>query len=193
MPECITALVPVLATLTALFTAGCAVASFWLTNRIYREAKTDERLIFGPLAHPSATVSNPAHYNAVIGCAVFNKSHRKAFIENVVAFNESENRVEITWSDSIDQLGNPGEPRALIGIVDSYVVDTLNILFFNVFLFPLEFRKRLGSDRSPNSRARSAPSCRIRPESVTFLDPRFAGPEHGHRTNLAMFISTHPA
>lgn len=119
MPECTTTLVPVLTTLTALFSAGCAAASFWLANRIYREAKTDERLIFGPLDHPTATVSHPAHHNAVIGCAVFNKSHRKAFIENVVAFNQSRNKVDITWSDLIDQLGNPGEPRALIGIVDS--------------------------------------------------------------------------
>ena len=119
MPECTTALVPVLTTLTALFTAGCAAASFWLANRIYREAKTDERLIFGPLDHPYLTVSNPEHSNAVIGCAVFNKAHKKAFIKNVVAFNESGNRVEITWSDSIDQFGNPGEPRALIGILDS--------------------------------------------------------------------------
>ena len=117
--ECDTTLAPILTTLTALFTAGCAVASFWLAKRIYREAKTDERLIFGPLAHPSGMVSNPAHHNAVIGCAVFNKSHRKAFIENFVAFSESRNRVEITWSDSIDHLGNPGEPRALIGVVDS--------------------------------------------------------------------------
>jgi len=119
MPECAAAFVPVLTILTALFTAGCAAASFWLANRIYREAKSDERLIFGPLAHPSVTVSNPEHYNAVLGCAVFNKSHRKAFIENVAAFNESGAGVDITWSDSINQLGNPGEPRALVGIVDS--------------------------------------------------------------------------
>ena len=42
-------------------------------------------------------------------------------------------------------------------------------------------------------RARSAPSCRIRLESVTFLRPRFSGPEHGHLTDLAVFIGTHPA
>lgn len=119
MPECNTALLLMLTPLTALFTAACAAASFWLAITIYREAKTDERLIFGPLAHPSGTVSDPAHYNAVIGCAVFNKSRRKAFIKNVVAFSESGDVLEIAWSDSIDHLGNPGEPRALIGIVDS--------------------------------------------------------------------------
>lgn len=27
--------------------------------------------------------------------------------------------MQITWSDSIDHLGNLGEPRALVGIVDS--------------------------------------------------------------------------
>ncbi len=119
MPGYSAAFVTVLTILTTLFTAGCAAASFWLANRIYREAKSDERLIFGALDHPSVTVSNPEHCNAVLGCAVFNKSQRKAFIENVAAFNESGDQVGITWSDSIDQLGNPGEPRSLIGIVDS--------------------------------------------------------------------------
>ena len=38
----------------------------------------------------------------------------------------------------------------------------------------------------------SAASRRIRPDSVTFLEPRFAGPEHGHRTDFAMSNGTHP-
>lgn len=119
MPECTESLVPALTALTALFSAGCAAASFWLANRIYREAKTDERLVFGPLDHPRLTIANQEHYKAVLGCAIFNKAHKKAFIKNVEAFNESGNRVKITWSDSIDRVGNPGEPQALVGIVDT--------------------------------------------------------------------------
>ena len=52
MPECTATLLSGLTTFTALSTAVCAVASLWLAVRIYREAKSDERIIFGPLDHP---------------------------------------------------------------------------------------------------------------------------------------------
>ena len=119
MLECATTLLSGLAAFTALSTALCAFASLWLAIKIHRKAKSDERLVFGPLDHPHATISNPSHYNAVIGCAVFNKSRRKAFIRKVEAFDDSGNRVDIAWADSINHLGNPGEPRSFIGIVDS--------------------------------------------------------------------------
>lgn len=119
MPECTATLLSGLTTFTALSTAVCAGVSLWLAVRIYSEAKSDERIIFGPLDHPYGRVAHPDHHNAVVGCAVFNKARRKAFINNVVAFDKRGETVEIAWAESIDRLGNPGEPRALIGIVDS--------------------------------------------------------------------------
>ena len=119
MPECTATGLSVLATLAALSTGVCAGVSLWLAIRIHREAKSDERIIFGPLDHPYGRVTHPDHHNAVVGCAVFNKARRKAFINNVVAFDERDETVDIAWAESIDHLGNPGEPRALIGIVDS--------------------------------------------------------------------------
>ena len=118
MPECTMTLLSGLTAFTALATAGCAGVSLWLALRIHREARSDERLVFGPIDHPYLTVTEPAHRNSVIGCAIFNKARRKAFINNVEAFDEQGEMVEIAWAGSIDHLGNPEEPRALIGIVD---------------------------------------------------------------------------
>ena len=119
MPECTAIFLSALPAITAVSTAICAVVSVWLAVRIHRESKSDERIIFGPLEHPYATVANPAHYNAVIGCAVFNKAHRTAYIKNVVAFDGWGEKVNVAWTEPIDHLGNLGEPRALIGILSS--------------------------------------------------------------------------
>ena len=118
MLECNSVITQGLSALTVLFTAGCAFASFWLAKRIYREAKSDERLVFGPLDHPRSHVKLRDHYESVIGCIVFNKAQRKAYIESVRALSITGNQIEVSWSDSIDDLGNTNEPGSLIGIVD---------------------------------------------------------------------------
>ena len=41
-------------------------------------------------------------------------------------------------------------------------------------------------------RTLSAPPCRIRPNTVPFLHPCFAAPKHGHRSELAVSVGTHP-
>lgn len=109
----------ILNAVAAIAATGCAAASFRLAYTIYREAKADERLIFGPLGHPrEETVTNADHRHAVLGCVVFNKARRKAFIKEVVAF-DGKKSIPITWSDSIDENGNLGDRRRLIGVVDS--------------------------------------------------------------------------
>lgn len=83
--------------MTAFFTAGCAFVSLWLAVRIYREAKSDERIIFGPLDHPYSSVAQMEHREAVVGCAVFNKARRKAFINGVMAFDDHGEKVNVAW------------------------------------------------------------------------------------------------
>lgn len=111
--------VTIFTVLTALLAAWCALVSHRLARTIYDEAKSDERIIFGPLDHPHSRVAQKEHREAVVGCAVFNKARRKAFINNVVAFGESDEKLEVKWASSIDNLGDPLEPCGLIGIVDS--------------------------------------------------------------------------
>ena len=59
------------------------------------------------------------HREAVVGCAVFNKARRKAFINGVMAFDDHGEKVNVAWGAEIDHLGNPVDPRGLIGVVDS--------------------------------------------------------------------------
>ncbi len=104
------------AVICAFGSVVCALCSYRLARTIYLEAKSDERIILGPLDHPHS-VSILDHQVAVLGCAVFNKSRRKAYIEEVRA-NRNESPVEVIWGSSIDQNGNIGFPNSLIGITD---------------------------------------------------------------------------
>lgn len=60
-----------------------------------------------------------AHSSCVIQCTLFNKSKRKAYINAVSVYNRQGTRLDATWSDAIDELGNPQSPCQLIGLVDS--------------------------------------------------------------------------
>ena len=77
----------------------------------------------------------------------------------------------------------------MLSAVSTYCSKT----FFLPSRIPEAFRQRSCSKLQAPLRASSASSCRIRPESVPFLDPIFAGPEHGHRTDFAMSIGTRAA
>ena len=102
----------------AVLSGFCALGSFVLAKRIRREARLDERLVFGPLEHP-ASVTNDSHRVAVVCCPVFNKAVRKAYINRVHAFDSAGEKIDITWSSQIDAEGSPEEPYGLIGVVDT--------------------------------------------------------------------------
>lgn len=93
-----------IAACAAIVAAVCAYFSFRLSKRIYDEIKSDEVIIPGPLHHPGLRVSK--NDECVLRCSIFNKSPRKAFIDSVEAFDLEGNKIEITWSDNMDHLGN---------------------------------------------------------------------------------------
>ena len=101
----------------AIVAAVCAYLSYRLSKKIYNEVKSDEVIIPGPLHHPGLPILD--HDECVLRCAVFNKSKRKAYINSVEAFDSNGDRIEITWSDGMDDLGNILNPTGLLGITDS--------------------------------------------------------------------------
>ena len=101
--------------LAALFSASCAIMSFRLARRIYREAKSDENVIASNFSRPN--LQNNSHSESVITCNLFNCSKRKAYISSVKLL-ENGNQVSINWSSAIDEYGNPQRPNHTIGIVD---------------------------------------------------------------------------
>lgn len=106
-----------IAALAAIIAAVCAYFSYQLSKRIYDEIKSDEVIIPGPLHHPGLRVHE--HDECVLRCAIFNKSPRKAHINSVEAFDSNGIKIEITWSDRMDDLGNILNPTGLLGIIDA--------------------------------------------------------------------------
>ncbi len=109
--------VPWLALLMSAVTGFFAIKGFLLSKKIQSELKSDEVLIPGMLHNPS--LLDPHHENCVIQATIFNKSKRKAFISKVQVFNANGEEIEVTWSDRIDQYGNPQGRSQMIGIIDS--------------------------------------------------------------------------
>lgn len=107
----------VLSALAAVFSATTAWRSFQLARSLRDELKSDERLVFGSISHPS--LRDGEHAQAVIQLPIFNKSKRKAYIDALSVFDGASNPIETTWSDEIDGFGNPITAPKLIGIVDS--------------------------------------------------------------------------
>lgn len=107
----------ILSTLAAIFSGWCAYLSYMLSVKLREEMKSDERLIVSKVIHPGLEVRD--HDNCVIKCNIFNKSKRKAFISNVQAYDRKNSPMDITWSNRINQCGNPENPCQLIGIVDT--------------------------------------------------------------------------
>jgi len=107
-----------IATIAAVVAAASAFLSYRLSKNIYDEIKSDEVIIAGPLHHPGLRVKE--HDDCVLLCTLFNKSKkRKAYINSVKAFDQNDNIIEITWSGSIDELGNIQNPTGLLGLEDS--------------------------------------------------------------------------
>lgn len=106
-----------LSALTAILSGICAFLSYKLSRKIQDELKADERIVAGVPIHPALRVS--AHSVAVIQCTLFNKSKRKTYLNAVSAYSEEGEKIDVTWSDEIDDLGNPQSPCQLVGIIDS--------------------------------------------------------------------------
>ena len=106
-----------LSALAAIFSGTCAFLSYKLARKIQEELKSDERIVAGVPVHPDLNDHN--HSDAVIQCTLFNKSKRKSYLNAVSAYSQKGEKIDITWSDEIDQYGNPQNPCQLIGIVDS--------------------------------------------------------------------------
>jgi len=107
----------ILAALAAIFSGWCAYLSYKLSAKLREEMKSDERLIVSKIIHPGLAVRD--HDKCVIKLDIFNKSKRKAYINKVQAYDRNNNLMDITWSNHINDYGNPENPCALIGIVDT--------------------------------------------------------------------------
>src|SRR5258708_37766284 len=110
-------LVPWFALAVSIVTGFFGIRAFLLSRRIQRDLKGDDVLVPGILHNPS--LSHPNHQNCVIQTTLFNKSKRKAYVSRVKAFDSKGEKIDITWSDRIDQYGNPTGDAQLLGIVDS--------------------------------------------------------------------------
>lgn len=106
-----------LATLAAIFSGAGAFLSYRLARKIQDELKSDERIVAGTPIHPD--LREHAHSACVVQCTLFNKSKRKAFVNAVSVHDRRGTKIDVTWSDEIDHLGNPQNPCQLIGLVDA--------------------------------------------------------------------------
>jgi len=73
-------------------------------------------LIVSKLSHPALRERD--HRISVLGCTIFNKSRQKGVTTKVNAYDKRDNLMNITWSNKIDDFGNPINPCELIGIID---------------------------------------------------------------------------
>lgn len=105
------------ATVAAVSAAVSAFFSYRLSRNIYDEIKSDETIIPGRLHHPGLKIT--VHDQSVLRCTLFNKSHRKAFVSSVMAYEKNGDEIPIAWSSSIDEFGNIVNPTGLLGLADS--------------------------------------------------------------------------
>ena len=106
-----------LATLAAIFSGACAFLSYRLARKIQDELKSDERIVAGTPIYPNLRIH--AHSACVVQCTLFNKSKRKAFVNAVSVHDQRGTKIDVTWTDQIDDVGNPQNPCQLIGLVDA--------------------------------------------------------------------------
>lgn len=114
---CLTEVTSVASVLAAVFSGLCAWLSYKLSTKIRDEMKSDERIILSKLNYPGLPTQE--HDKCVLACTLFNKSKRKAFVNEVRAYNRSNKELSITWSNRINLQGNPQKPFELLGIVDT--------------------------------------------------------------------------
>ena len=115
--EASSAIAAILATLAAIFSGWGAFLSYRLSSKLRDEMKSDERIIISKIIHPD--LAHHDHKKCVIKCNIFNKSKRKVFVSKAQAYDSKNNSMDITWSNRINEFGNPENPCELIGIVDT--------------------------------------------------------------------------
>lgn len=106
----------VVSTLAASLSTWVAFQSYILSKRVTSEAKSDDRLIFGEPDHPDLIQDD--HAKSVLRIVIFNKSKRKAFVDNISVFTESGAKINITYSGCINECGMPQDPSNILGVVD---------------------------------------------------------------------------
>ena len=116
-PNCLIEITSVASVLAAVFSGLCAWLSYKLSRKIRDEMKSDEIVLVSKTIHPG--LQTPAHDQCVITCTLFNKSKRKVYVNKVRAFHRNGDPIPVSWSNEIDDYGNPQRPCELIGIVDS--------------------------------------------------------------------------
>ena len=119
--ECTTSQYAVFAAFMSAVAAGlsavAAVRNYKLARSIQLDAKADERIVIGEVAHPS--LRTQAHADAVIQVPIFNKSKRKASVTDLTVYDRRSNPIPVTWSNAIDDLGSPLSPANLVGLTDA--------------------------------------------------------------------------
>lgn len=132
-----------LSALAAVLSAVAAFRSFKLARAMHDEAKSDDRIILGRPSHPALRTRE--HAQVVIQIPIFNKSKRKAYIDEITVYDRRNQRVEVTWSDVIDDLGIPHRPADLVGVVDTATIflraDVLKEFDYARILFAHSFSK----------------------------------------------------
>ncbi len=102
---------------------GIASAVFWFLALLmhHKESKKEGKtlpdaanLIVSKLQHPD--LRERSHKKCVLGCSLVNKSGDTIVINKVIALDRKNVPIRITWSNRISELGNPIDPRELIGI-----------------------------------------------------------------------------
>ena len=115
--EAVSVLAASLAALAAIFSGICAFLSYRLSSALWNELKSDERLLASEPIHPR--LQYQAHSQSVLQLTLFNKSKRKVFLTSIQVKSDKGEPIEVDWSDSIDNGGNPIAPGQIVGIVDS--------------------------------------------------------------------------
>jgi hypothetical protein len=119
--ECTTSQYAVLAAFMSAVAAGLsaftAVRNYKLARAIQLDAKADERIVIGEVAHPS--LRTQTHADAVVQIPIFNKSKRKATVTDLTVYDRRSNPIAVTWSSEINEFGNPQSPANLVGLTDA--------------------------------------------------------------------------
>jgi hypothetical protein len=105
---------------TGLISATTALLSFRLARGLYSDAKSDERLIVGIPTHPQ--LRNLDDEQAVLQLPVFNKSKRKAYINDVRVYDRNGVALPATWSEEMNERGRLLHATGLVGIVDAATI-----------------------------------------------------------------------
>ncbi len=96
----------IVSAIAAGISALCAVLTYRLTRKTLAESEAEERLYAGQPTHPD--LREHEHSQAVIYVVV----------NAVRAFDGDGTEIEVTWSDRIDDLGNPVFPSYLVAVLD---------------------------------------------------------------------------